>query len=96
MQQVAREQLDVLAQGVHGPGVLAERMVRLTEPEVRRDGQGDSCHERTAGRDRAQLSLGRPDGMLVVAHPPGGARVRRRPMNPLGYPSRLGRSLPRR
>ena len=40
VQEVAREQLDVLAQGVHGPGVLAERMVRLAEPEVHRDGQG--------------------------------------------------------
>ena len=42
VQQVAGEQLDVLAQGVHRPGVLAERMVGLTEPEVHRDGQGEA------------------------------------------------------
>ena len=41
VQQVAVEQLDVLAQGVHGPRVLAERMVSLTEPEVRRDAKGE-------------------------------------------------------
>ena len=50
-------------------------------------------HVEAMSRDRAQLALGRPDGMLVVAHPPGRARVVDAD-EPAPNPSRFGRSLP--
>src|SRR5215471_18956566 len=48
-------------------------MIRLPEPEV----CGDThCKVPTGDHGkRAELALGRPQGMLVIAHPPGRARV---------------------
>ena len=69
VQEIAADQLEVLAEGVHRPRVLAERMVGLTEPQVRRDAQGRSS-SRGSRASAPSSPLGRPDDVLVVAHPP--------------------------
>jgi hypothetical protein len=65
----ALQHVEVLTEGVHCARVLAERMIGLTDPQIRRQGQVES----PGGRPRSQLSPSGRDHVLVVAHPPESA-----------------------